>query len=129
MKPTPFRLAPVRQFDEPRPDGSTCVHVLAVCDTGTLRVLIDRVAGAPPRLLAILKEASGFEPGDEAPQIRALCSEYVRHYLAAGGPLCCRLTREHLEPEHRAQATAPTSAEPWPAPQAPPSGWGLPRAA
>lgn len=129
MKPTSKRLTPVRQFGEPRPDGSTRVHVLAVYDTGALRVLVDRVAGAPTRLLAILREAREFQPGDEAPQIRAICSEYVRHYLVAGGPLCCRLTCEHLEPEPRADATTRPDREPWLDPQAPPSGWGLPWAA
>jgi len=70
--------------------------VLAIYDTGQLRVLIDRSEGLATRLLAVLTDGREHEPGDGDMQIKAICDEYVRQYRRDGGPLACRLTREHL---------------------------------
>jgi hypothetical protein len=69
---------------------------LAIYDTGHLRLLIDRGERMATRLLTILNDGQEHECVDGPPQIDALCDEYVRQYLRVGGPLACRLTREHL---------------------------------
>ena len=76
----PARLTQVGRFSERRPDGSTRPHVLAICDAGTTRLLIECSPGQPTRLLAILRDPSADQPGDLLPQITAICGEYVHHY-------------------------------------------------
>ena len=76
-------------------------HQLAIYDNGSVRLLLDRSAGQPLRLLARLTRDAALAPGDEAPQVKAICYEYVRQCLRDGGPLACRLTRAHLTGEHR----------------------------
>jgi hypothetical protein len=104
MTDTASRLTTVRRFQEKRPTGPPRSHVLSLYDTGQIRVVIDRSEGLATRLLAVLKEEREYEPGDGAPQIEALCDEYVNHYRRDGGPLSCRLTREHLIAGRRHQA-------------------------
>jgi len=97
-------VKPVRQFEETRGCGRSRRHVLAICDTGQVRVLIDRGERMAIRLLAILNDGQEHECIDGPPQIAALCDEYVREYLRRGGPLACRLTREHLASSRPDQA-------------------------
>ncbi len=96
MPTTRARLTPVRLFQEDRGSGRSRRHVLAIYDNGQLRVLIDRGERMATRLLAILNDGKEHKCVDGPPQIKALCDEYVRQYLLVGGPLACRLTREHL---------------------------------
>ncbi len=96
MTHTRARLTEVRRFEEDRADGQPRPHVLAIYDTGAVRVLIDRSEGLATRLLAVLKAGQEHEPGDGPPQVEAICDDYIRQYRRDGGPLACRLTREHL---------------------------------
>jgi hypothetical protein len=101
MTTTKARLIPVREFQEEREGGPPRRHVLAIYDTGQVRVLIDRGEHMATRLLTTLND--GQEPAelDGPPQIAALCDEYVCQYMRVGGPLACRLTHEHLTSMHR----------------------------
>jgi hypothetical protein len=96
MTATRARITPVRQFQEDRRGGCPRRHVLAIYDTGQLRLLIDRGERMATRLLTILNDGQEHECVDGPPQIEAICKEYVRQYLRVGGPLACRLTSEHL---------------------------------
>jgi hypothetical protein len=141
------RLTTVRRFHESADDGPGRPHQLAIYDNGTVRLLLDQTPRQPPRLLARLKQADVVGPGDEGPQIRAICDEYVRQYLRDGGPLACRLTRAHLSEEDReirrqdtseiapghpprvhAQTAAPASPH-QPVSGRPSAGWDIRRAA
>jgi hypothetical protein len=101
MTATRAHITPVRMFQEG--GGRPRRHVLAVYDTGELRLLIDRGERMAIRLLAILNDGQEHECLDGPPQIQALCEEYVRQYLRTGGPLACRLTSEHLSSTRPAQ--------------------------
>jgi hypothetical protein len=96
MTTTNERLIRVREFQEERDGGPPRRHVLAIYETGQVRVLIDRGEHMATRLLAILNDGQERAELDSEPQIEGLCDEYVRHYLRFGGPLACRLSNEHL---------------------------------
>jgi hypothetical protein len=107
MTTTSAHLTPVRQFEEDRVNGRPRWHVLAIYDTGQLRLLIDRGERMATRLLTILNDGQEHECLDGPPQIAAVCNEYVRQYRRVGGPLACRLTREHLRPARSKRHAAP----------------------
>jgi hypothetical protein len=96
MTTTKARLIPVREFQEEREGGPPRRHVLAIYDTGQVRVLIDRGEQMATRLLAILNDGQEHTVLDGPSQIKVLCDEYVCQYLRIGGPLACRLSNEHL---------------------------------
>lgn len=126
MSTTNVRVTRVRQFQENRPSVRPRRHVLAIYDTGQVRVLIDRGERMATRLLAILNDGQEHECLDGPSQIAALCDEYVGRYLRMGGPLACRLTLEHLAPARRRRTvlTPPGEADHQPAAadsQTPPS--------
>jgi hypothetical protein len=117
MTATKARVTPVRQFQENHPGVRPRRHVLAIYDTGQVRALIDRGERMATRLLAILNDGQEHECLDGPPQIQALCDDYVRQYTRMGGPLACRLTREHLTPvrRHRTVLAQPSEADRQPA--------------
>ena len=96
MTTTNERLIRVREFQEERDGGPPRRHVLAIYETGQVRVLIDRGEHMATRLLAVLNDGQERAELDGEPQIEALCEEYVCQYLLVGGPLACLLTQEHL---------------------------------
>jgi hypothetical protein len=96
MSTTKAQITPVGQFKEARPGRHPRLHVLAIYDTGQLRLLIDRGEHMATRLLSVLNDGREHECLDGPPQVAALCNDYVRQYKLRGGPLACRLTREHL---------------------------------
>jgi hypothetical protein len=101
MTATNERLIPVREFQEEREGGPPRQHVLAIYETGQVRVLIDRGEHMATRLLAVLNDGQERAELDGDPQIEALCEEYVCQYLLVGGPLACCLSNEHLTSERR----------------------------
>ena len=112
MTHTEAQMTAVCRFQEQRPTGSPRQHVLAVLDTGALRLLIDRSEGQATRLLAVLSDGGEHDPGDGELQIKAICDQYVRQYRRDGGPLACRLTRQHLVPVRRQQTAAIAGSAP-----------------
>jgi hypothetical protein len=96
MTTTKPRLTPVREFEEEREGGPPRRHVLAIYETGQVRVLIDRSEHMASRVLTVLNDGQERAELDGEPQIEALCEDYVCQYLLEGGPLACRLTHEHI---------------------------------
>jgi hypothetical protein len=116
MTATRARITPVRLFHEDR-GGRPRRHVLAIYDTGESRVLIDRGERMAIRLLTVLNDGQEHECVDGPPQIAALCDDYVRQYLRVGGPLACRLTREHLSRTRLARPSVGGQGPPTPTPR------------
>jgi hypothetical protein len=105
MTTTKPRLIPVREFEEEREGGPPRRHVLAIYETGQVRVLIDRSEHIATRVLTVLNDGQERAELDGEPQIEALCEEYVCQYLLEGGPLACRLTHEHFASVRRRSST------------------------
>lgn len=104
MTTTKPSLTPVREFEEKRTGGPPRRHVLAIYDTGQVRVLIDHGEHMATRLLAVLNDGQERAELDGEPQIKALCDEYVRLHTREGERLACRLTHEHLTSVRRREA-------------------------